>query len=221
MFYEFRRVMCAPSKVGLYTGLMGDKLAPLLAKHEIEAVGFFNVVIGPGMAHDFPYLLRWQSHDERTAKLAAFDQDPALQEIFEEAEQDGPLVIDVVNELWAPTDYAPLRTKETAEPGLYEYRISQPLASKKSVVHWRNAEWNVNLYRDHDMHYVAAWDALVGHSSYVHYMMRWTSIEERQRKWGEYFQDPRWQEVSGMTGPLTRHVPNELWTPTAYSPILK
>lgn len=220
MLYEFRRVTVGPSKMGSYVAFARDHLASAHERHGIEAVGYFNVILGAGMADQFPYLLRWRSWAERQEKLARLSSDATLAEAREAADQDGPLVVDVANELWESAPYRELLERDWDTPGLYEYRISQTLPNKKPVVHWRNEEWVSKIYTDLDMQYVIACDALVGHSSYVHYLMRWTSVEERNEKWAAFFQDPRWQQVSRDTGPLTFRVPNELWKPTSFSPIL-
>lgn len=220
MLYEFRRVTCGPSKLGVYGAFVKDHLAPAFERHGVEAVGYFNVVMGAGMGDQFPYLLRWNSLEERQNKLAAVAQDVSLQEATQAADAGGPVVVDVANQLWDSMPYRELLVPETDEPGLYEYRISHTLPNKKPVVHWRNEEWVSKIYTDLGMDYVIACDAVFGNSSYVHYMMRWTSIAERNEKWALFFQDPRWQEVSVETGPLTFRVPNELWAPTSFSPIL-
>lgn len=218
MIYEFRRAFAVGGKLGVYKALIADAGLKAFAKHEIEPVGFFDVVIGPGSADEFPYLLRWKSFDERVQKLAALEQDPEWRAAVEAAEADGPLLVNTHSELWEPTYYRPEILPQKNK--LYEYRTSRPIPGKKDVVHWRNAEYNVRLYAENGINYVAAFDAIVGNSAHVHYFMGWDSLEERAEKWTAYMTSPGFQEIAGKTGPLTRHVPNEIWSPTAFSPIM-
>jgi len=69
---------------------------------------------------------------------------------------------------------------------------------------------------------IGFWEAVVGSSNELHYLLQWNDMAEREQKWDAFLKDPEWQEKRALTeqdGPLVAKTTNYFWRPTAYSPL--
>ena len=54
----------------------------------------------------------------------------------------------------------------------------------------------------------------------LYYLLKWSSLAEREQKWGAFMADPEWLAKRAETernGPLVERVENLLLAPTTYS----
>jgi hypothetical protein len=79
----------------------------LFAKHGIEVVGFWEVVVGT--SNVLHYIVRFDDLGHRERAWAACGGDPEWQRVRSESERDGPIVARVRNEIWRPTPYSPMQ----------------------------------------------------------------------------------------------------------------
>ena len=105
---------------------------------------------------------------------------------------------------------------------LYEMRVYEAVPGKMAALNRRFAEHTHGLFEKHGIRVVGYWTQLIGDSNKLCYMLAWTDMAERDQWWGAFGADPEWQKVrqeSELDGPLAANVHNELWRPTAYSPM--
>ena len=105
---------------------------------------------------------------------------------------------------------------------LYEMRVYEAAPGKMGALNRRFADHTHELFVKHGFHVVGYWNALVGDSSKLHYILGWEDMNERAEKFAAFGADPEWQqarEESEREGPLVANIHNEVWRPTAYSPM--
>ena len=105
---------------------------------------------------------------------------------------------------------------------LYEYRHYQANPGKMAALNRRFAEVTTKIWERHGIRPIGFWEAVVGTSNELHYILQWNDMAEREQKWDAFQRDPEWQEkrdLSEKDGPLVAKLTNYFWRPTAYSPL--
>jgi hypothetical protein len=105
---------------------------------------------------------------------------------------------------------------------LYEYRHYEVMPGRLPDLHRRFTNLTTKLFAKHGIRVVGFWEAAVGRSNELHYILQWESMAEREKKWAEYQSDPEWIDGKAETernGVLVANINNSFWTPTAYSPL--
>ncbi|MBX6378534.1 MAG: NIPSNAP family protein [Clostridia bacterium] len=77
------------------------------------------------------------------------------------------------------------------------------------------------LFQKHGIEVVGFWEAVVGQSNTLYYMLRFRDAQHREEAWASFLADPEWQAAraaSEANGPLVARIHNSLLRPTAYSP---
>jgi hypothetical protein len=103
---------------------------------------------------------------------------------------------------------------------LYEYRRYEATPGRLRDVHRRFNDLTLKAWERHGIEPVGFWDALVGESNQLHYLLRWEDMQVRDIRWEAFLADEEWQAgfiESESSGPLVARIHNELWRPTAYS----
>lgn len=103
---------------------------------------------------------------------------------------------------------------------LYEYRRYEAMPGRLPDLHRRFREITLGLWERHGIEQVGFWEASVGTSNELHYMLRWQDMGDREAKWAAFQADPEWHKARAKTeenGPLVRRVENAFWAPTDYS----
>jgi len=80
----------------------------------------------------------------------------------------------------------------------------------------------IRIWARHGIEPVGFWLAEVGIGNVLHYILRWTDMAEREKRWKAFQADEEWiqaRAASEADGPLTARIVNEFWRPTAYSPL--
>jgi hypothetical protein len=107
--FELRVYHTVPGKSQALQAEFRDKVTHLFAKHDLQAVGYWAPVDAPASDNTFIYILAHPSREDAKKHWAAFQADPAFQEIIKSQQGDGKLVEKIDFTYMAPTDFSPLK----------------------------------------------------------------------------------------------------------------
>jgi hypothetical protein len=103
---------------------------------------------------------------------------------------------------------------------LYELRSYEVVPGRMPALNARFQNHTLGFFAKHGIRAVGFWEAAIGTSNVLHYLLAWDTLAHREKAWGAFMADPEWQRVRDETqrdGPIVAHVRNEIWQPTAYS----
>jgi len=103
---------------------------------------------------------------------------------------------------------------------LYEWRIYNVVPGKIDALNDRFRKHTVRLFEKHGIKPVGFWQAVVGTTNVLYYMLEWESMAHREKAWNSFQTDPEWVKVaeeSEKDGPLVQNITNRLLKPTPYS----
>jgi len=103
---------------------------------------------------------------------------------------------------------------------LYEWRIYEVVPGRMGALHNRFRNVSLNLFQKHGIRVVGFWEAAIGTSNTLYYMLAWENMAERERVWNSFQSDPEWikaRQESEREGPIVKKIVNMLLTPTPYS----
>jgi len=87
------------------------------------------------------------------------------------------------------------------------------------VARFENA--TVALFEKHGIQQVGFWTSAISESSAdLYYILKWDSLDERQKKFAAFQADPDWiaaRDKSEEGGPLIASISNSILTPTRFS----
>jgi hypothetical protein len=107
--FELRVYHTVPGKATALQSEFRDKVTKLFAKHDLKAVGYWAPDDAPASDNTFIYILAHPSRDEAKQHWAAFQADPAFQEMIKSQQGDAKLVEKVDSTYMSPTDFSPLK----------------------------------------------------------------------------------------------------------------
>lgn len=105
---------------------------------------------------------------------------------------------------------------------IYEWRVYDVIPSKMGILHDRFKNVTMKLFEKHDIKVVGFWEAIIGTSNTLYYMLAYDNMAHRERAWNAFMNDPEWikaRQETEKNGPLTQRVTNMLLRPTPYSPM--
>ena len=106
---------------------------------------------------------------------------------------------------------------------LYELRIYHCTPSRLPDLVKRFDTITLKLWEKHGIKQAGFWTTYIGPSNHdLYYLLKWESLEERQRKWDAFMSDPEWIEKRAGTeknGPIVDHLESMILTPTAFSAV--
>ena len=106
-------------------------------------------------------------------------------------------------------------------PMLYELRIYHCMPGKLPAVVTRFETQTVKLFEKHGIQPVGFWTVAIGDSNAdLYYMLKWDSLDERQKKFAAFQADPDWiaaRNKSEEGGPIIASFSNSILTPTKFS----
>jgi hypothetical protein len=108
MIYEMRVYRCLPGRLPALLKRFDTITLKLWEKHGIKQAGFFTTLVGESN-QDLTYFLAWESLAEREKKWAAFQTDPDWIAARAKTEEDGQIVLNIVNQLYAPTSFSSVK----------------------------------------------------------------------------------------------------------------
>lgn len=104
---------------------------------------------------------------------------------------------------------------------IYEYRRYQAMPGKMGALNARFANHTLRLFQKHGIRVVGFWEAYIGTSNVLHYILAYDSLDARQKAWDAFTSDPEWLQAraeSEKDGPLVAQLHAEIWKATPYSP---
>jgi NIPSNAP protein len=105
---------------------------------------------------------------------------------------------------------------------LFEYRCYEVVPGRLPALNRRFAEMTLGHFQRHGIQVVGFWEAVVGTTNELHYVLRFDDMAHRERAWGAFQADPAWQrdrQATEQDGPIVARVRNQFWRPTPYSPL--
>src|ERR1700733_3136507 len=107
--FELRVYHTVPGKATALQSEFREKVTKLFAKHDLQAVGYWAPVDAPASENTFIYILAHPNRDEAKKHWAAFQADPAFQEMIKSQQGDAKIVEKVDSTYMDPTDFSPLK----------------------------------------------------------------------------------------------------------------
>ena len=107
--FELRVYHTVPGKAQALQAEFRDKVSHWFAKHDLQAVGYWAPLDAPVSDNTFIYILAHPSREEAKKHWAAFQADPAFQEMIKSQQGDAKLVEKVDSTYMAPTDFSPMK----------------------------------------------------------------------------------------------------------------
>lgn len=107
--FELRIYQAAPGKLGALEARFREVTSRILARHNLEVVGYWTTPKGDsGLSDSFVFLVAHGSRDEAASRWAAVRTDREFLEVMT-AEQTEKLVTRADTTFMEPTDFSPLR----------------------------------------------------------------------------------------------------------------
>ena len=107
--YELRIYHCLPGKLPAMEARFRDTTSKLLAKHDLNVVGYWTAEPdAPGWNDTFVFLLAHASREDAKKNWDAMRADPAFQEVIK-AEQQEPTLDKLDVTYMRPTDFSPMK----------------------------------------------------------------------------------------------------------------
>jgi hypothetical protein len=107
MIYEYRAYYAVPGRMPDIQKRFNDVTMRLFEKHRIKVVGFWETLIGE--SNELVYICAFDDLAARQKAWDAFQADPEWQAAKKASEMNGPLVERVVNKIWKPTAFSPVK----------------------------------------------------------------------------------------------------------------
>jgi hypothetical protein len=105
---------------------------------------------------------------------------------------------------------------------IYELRSYEVVPGRLPALHARFKNHTLGLFEQHGIKVIGFWEAVIGTSNVLHYLLAFDDIAARDRAWSAFQADERWQKArseSEKDGPIVARIRNEIWRPTNYSPM--
>ena len=105
---------------------------------------------------------------------------------------------------------------------IYEIRSYEIVPGRMPAMHARFQNHTMGFFRRHGIAVVGFWEAMIGVSNVLHYIVRFDDLAHRERAWAAFGADPDWLRVraeSEKDGPIVARIRSEIWRPAAYSPM--
>jgi hypothetical protein len=108
MIYEMRVYRCLPGRLPALLKRFDTITLKLWEKHGIKQAGFFTTLVGESN-QELTYFLAWESLADREKKWAAFQSDQEWISARAKTEEDGQIVLNIVNQLFVPTSFSSVK----------------------------------------------------------------------------------------------------------------
>ena len=213
MIYEMRTYYAVAGMIPILNERFDKHIIPVFKQHGIGILGFWTNDIG--RSNQLIYILSYDSMADREQKFSAAIADPKVQSIL--ADRPTP-TIRVVSTFMKPTDYSP---EPKMRGQVHELRIYRAAAGKMDDLHNRFSNHTRGFFQKHGIEEVGYWTEAIGDNSLLVYMLGYSSLAEREARFGAFGADPDWQKVVAEThknGVLSEVSWNTILRPTAYSP---
>ena len=103
---------------------------------------------------------------------------------------------------------------------LYELRVYEIVPLRMKDINDRFAKHTTRIWERIGIRTIGFWENVIGPSNTLTYILAWESLEEREKKWDAFMNDPEWHKVVEEThknGPIVLKSTNTIMKPTSYS----
>lgn len=107
--FELRVYHTVPGKAAALQTEFREKVSKWFEKHDLQAIGYWAPLDAPASDNTFIYILAHPSREEAKKHWAAFQADPAFQEMIKSQQGDAKIVEKVDSTYMAPTDFSPMK----------------------------------------------------------------------------------------------------------------
>jgi hypothetical protein len=107
--FELRVYHTVPGKAMALQAEFRENVTKWFAKHDLQAVGYWAAADAPASGNTFIYILAHPNREEAKKHWAAFQADPAFQEMIKSQQGDAKVVEKVDSTYMDPTDFSPLK----------------------------------------------------------------------------------------------------------------
>ena len=109
LVYELRTYTTAPGRLQALLNRFENGEIDLFIKHGMTSVGYWIPDDEALSQNTLVYMVAHESRTAATESWAAFGSDPDWQEMWNKSLEDGPIVVNVVNQFLDPTGFSPAR----------------------------------------------------------------------------------------------------------------
>jgi hypothetical protein len=105
---------------------------------------------------------------------------------------------------------------------LFEYRVYEVVPGRMPALNKRFETITLGYFKKHGIEVVGFWEAIVGTTNELHYLLRYDDLAHRQRAWDAFQVDEGWLRDRAATeadGPIVARIRNQFWRPSSYSPL--
>ena len=106
---------------------------------------------------------------------------------------------------------------------IFEQRIYQCYPGRMPDLLRRFESIILPIWKRHGIRQAGFWSPLVGKSNLeLIYLLAWSSMSEREEKWGAFTKDPEWvdkREASEADGPIVASIQNSFLKSTSFSSV--
>ncbi len=105
---------------------------------------------------------------------------------------------------------------------LFEYRVYETVPGRMPNLHRRFQTMTLGHFERHGIQVVGFWEAVVGTTNELHYILRFDDMAHRETVWNAFQADEAWIRDRAETerdGPIVARVRNQFWRATDYSPL--
>ena len=105
---------------------------------------------------------------------------------------------------------------------IYELRSYEAVAGRMPALNDRFKNHTLGFFEKHGIKVIGFWEAVIGTSNVLHYMVAFEDLAHRERAWASFQADEGWHKVrseSERDGPIVARIHNEIWRPSSYSPM--
>jgi hypothetical protein len=106
---------------------------------------------------------------------------------------------------------------------LYELRIYHCPPGRLPDLLKRFDTITLGIWKRHGIEQAGFWTTVIGESNQtLHYLLKWESLADREKKWAAFQSDPDWIAARAKTeedGQIVGNIVNQLLVPTAFSSV--
>jgi NIPSNAP len=103
---------------------------------------------------------------------------------------------------------------------VFEYRVYEVVPGRLPALHKRFQFTTLGYFQKHGISVIGFWEAMVGTTNELHYLLRYDDMAHRERAWGAFQADEGWirdRAASEADGPIVARIRNQLRRATEYS----
>lgn len=216
MLYELRVYDVMPGRLPDLNHRFTSHAVGMFEKHGIGLMGVWTDYIGA--SNQLTFILTYDSMADRETRWNAFQADPVQQRVRSQPDEKGPLVSKTRNTFMRLTAYSP---EPKGSAAIQELRIYDSVPGKMQNLHDRFSNHTLRLFERHGIENIAYWTDEVGTNNRLLYMLGYSSVAEREKRFDAFQADPEWQRArveSEVDGALVLRAHSTILKPTEYSP---